>query len=114
MPVIRVSSRLWNEVTEVAGREGVSLSYALDRIIDEERRKVHELLDQVDELARSKTPKPKRKPKAKANPEPKPEPAEPTPWPWKVTFGGKRSKCGKCEKHIAVEKQAAHERSCPG
>jgi len=39
MPVIRVSQRLWKEVTEVAGSEGVSLSYALDKILDEARTK---------------------------------------------------------------------------
>ena len=34
MPVIRVSPELWKQITEVSGKKGVSLSYALDYLVD--------------------------------------------------------------------------------
>ena len=49
MPVVRVSNQLWKEISEVAGEDGVSLSYALDKIIDGLRVEREGLLDQIDE-----------------------------------------------------------------
>jgi len=120
-----VSSKLWNEVTDVAGKEGISLSYALDKIIDEDRRKIQELLDQVDDLARKKTPKPKPKPKtkskAKLKPNLEPEPAapprpepkpEPKAWPWK-RYSSKSMTCGYCGNQVFNSMLKAHEATCP-
>jgi len=43
VPIIRVSPKLWKEISEVSGELGVSLSYGLDKIIDDLRMRVKEL-----------------------------------------------------------------------
>jgi len=50
MPVVRVSNQLWKEITEVSGRDGVSLTYALDKILDGLRGEQEELLNQLDSM----------------------------------------------------------------
>ena len=48
MPVLRVSQFAWNKVTKIANELGCSLSYALDKLIDEYEEEIRNLKAELD------------------------------------------------------------------